>query len=351
MTTTHTHVGKPVTRVEGIDKVTGGSTYAADILLPGMLHCKLLRSPYAHARIKRIDASKAAALDGVARVVTAADMPPVQPRRLSNRGYNLLACDEVVFYGEPIAAVLARDPATAEEALDLIEVEYEELPAVLDPIAAMADDAPLARSPVSNIDRSEERGHVTVSVEAKESDTPSNIAGQAKFSRGDIERGFAEADAVLEHTWRSAMMHQGYIEPHACVADYDSASGELTVWTATQGQFYVRDQISNILGMPETKIRVVGMELGGGFGGKISLIQPLVAALARLAGRPVKLVFSRADDLMGATPSPQCVVELKTGMKRDGSLTAIKAKVVYDSGAFPGAPAVIGALLIGGYYR
>ena len=147
------------------------------------------------------------------------------------------------------------------------------------------------------------------------------------------------------------MMHQGYIEPHATVADYDAPSGELTVWTATQGQFFVRDQISLVLGIPETKVRVIGMELGGGFGGKISLTQPLVGALSRIVGRPVKFVFTRHDDLLGATPSPQCVVELKTGMKKDGSVTAIKAKVVYDSGAFPGAPAVVGGILIGGYYN
>jgi len=348
---TFTTVGKPITRVEGTHKVTGDSVYAADVQLPGMLHCRLLRSTHAHARITRIDTSKAQALEGVERVVTATEMPKVEARRLSNRGYNLLADDEVVFAGQPIAAVLAEDASVAEEAIELIEVEYEPLPVVLDPIAAMAEGSPLARKPVSDIDRSEARGHVTVNVEEKESGKPSNVASQARFSRGDIEQGFAEADVVVERTWRSAMMHQGYIEPHATVADYDAASGELTLWTATQGQFFVRDQVSSILQIPETKVRVVGLELGGGFGGKISLVQPLIGALARLVGRPVKHVFSRADDLIGATPSPQCVVELKTGMRKDGSLTAIQSKVVYDSGAFPGAPAVVGGILIGGYYN
>ena len=355
--TTFSTVGKPITRVEGTHKVTGESTYVADIQLPDMLHCKLLRSPYAHARIKRIDTTKAAALGlgglgGVERVITAADLPQFEPKRLSNRAYNLLADDEVVFYGQPVAAVLARDIAVAEEAIDLIEVEYEELPVVLDPIEAMREDAPLARKPASDIDRSEARGHVTVNVEEQESGKASNIASQAKFSRGDIAQGLAEADVVIERTWRSAVMHQGYIEPHATVADYDAASGELTVWTATQGQFYVRDQLAKMLNIPETKLRVIGLELGGGFGGKIFLSQGLVAALARIVGKPVKLIFTRADDLMGATPSPQCVVELKTGMKKDGSLTAIQAKVVYDTGAFPGgAPTIVGAILIGGYYR
>jgi CO/xanthine dehydrogenase Mo-binding subunit len=349
--TTFSTIGKPITRVEGTHKVTGDSAYAADVQLPGMLHCKLLRSTHAHARIKRIDATKALALAGVERVVTAADLPKPEPKRASNRGYVLLADDETVFYGEPVAAVLASDPATAEEALDLIEVEYEELPAVLDPIAAMRADSPLARKPVQEIDRSEQRGHTSVAVSEEGSGKASNIASQAKFSRGDIEQGFAEADVIVERSWHSAMMHQGYIEPHATVADYDAASGELTLWTATQGQFFVRDHVSMILRIPETKVRVIGMELGGGFGGKISLVQPLVGALARLAGRPVKLIFTRAEDLVGATPSPQCHVELKTGIKKDGTLTAIKAKVVYDSGAFPGAPAVVGGILIGGYYN
>jgi len=157
--TTFSTIGKPITRVEGTHKVTGESVYAADIQLPDMLHCKILRSAHAHARIVRIDATKALALAGVERVVTAADLPKPEARRASNRGYVLLADDETVFCGEPVAAVLAEDPATAEEALDLIDVQYEELPAVLDPIAAMSDDSPLARKPVQEIDRSEQRGH------------------------------------------------------------------------------------------------------------------------------------------------------------------------------------------------
>ena len=348
--TTYTTVGKPITRVEGTHKVTGGSVYAADIQLPGMLHCKLLRSPYAHARIISIDATKALALDGVERVITAADLPEFKPYRMSNRAYNLLAGEEAVFHGEPVAAVLAHDLSRAEEALELIDVVYEELPAVLDPLDAMRDDAPLARAPVIEIDRSESKGHVTVDVEEEMSDKASNVVSQTKFSRGDVEQGFADADVIVERTWRTAMMHQGYIEPHATVASYDAISEELTVWTATQGQFFVRDQISNMLRIPETKIRIIGTELGGGFGGKIFLTQSLTAVLARISGRPVKLVFSRSDDLVGATPAGQCVVDLKTGMKKDGTVTALKTKVVYNSGAFPGAPVVIGAILIGGYY-
>lgn len=345
-------VGKPTPRVEGSKKVTGKAIYAADIQLPGMLHAKLLHAPYAHARITRIDTSKARMIEGVELVFTAKDLPQFEARRRSNRAYVLLADDEVVFYGQPVAAVVARTPAIAEEALDLIEVEYEPLPAVLDPVAAMEPESPLARQPVQDIDRSEAQGHVSLNVQEQQgAGKPTNIASQVRFTRGDVEQGFAEADVVVERTYRSAFMHQGYIEPHVTVADYDPASGELTLYTGTQGQFFVRDQISNMLRIPETRIRVVGMELGGGFGGKIFLTQALAAVLARAAGRPVKLVYSRSEDLMSATPSGACVVEIKTGMKRDGQLTALKARLIYDSGAFPGAPAVVGAILLGGSYR
>jgi CO/xanthine dehydrogenase Mo-binding subunit len=351
--TTYRAVGKPITRVEGDLKVTGRSVYAADVQLPGMLHCKLLHSPHAHARIRSIGTSSARAVEGVHAVLTAADLPAVDPNRKSNRAYNLLADGEAVWAGQPVAAVLARDPSVAEAAVELIEVDWEVLPAVVDPIEAMKEDAPLARAPVSNIDRTEERGHIQLAreAEAQETKKPSNVASQVRFSRGDIEKGFAEADVVVERTWRSAMMHQGYIEPHATVADFDPASGELTMWTATQGQFHVRDMIANVLGVPETRIRVIGTELGGGFGGKIFLTQVLVAALAMTARRPVKLVFTRTEDLEAATPSPQAVIELKTGMKKDGTLTAIQGRLVYDAGAFPGAPAATGCILIGGYYR
>ena len=346
-------VGRPMARVEGVGKVTGRTTYTADVHVPGMLHVKLLRSPHAHARIQRIDTSRAAALEGVEAVVTAADLPALDPKRVaSNRAYNLLAAEEVVFVGQPVAAVLARDLTTAEEALGLIEVEYEELPAVLDPLEALKEGSPLARSSVGDADGSESWAHAAVGVEEEESrGRATNIASRIRFTRGDVAVGFADADLVVERTYRTAMVHQGYIEPHATVVDYDATSGEMTMYTGTQGQFFVRDEIARILRLPETKMRVVGLELGGGFGGKTFLLQALCAALALVVKRPVKLVLTRAEDLTGAAPAPQAVFELKTGMKRDGTLTALWARAVYDSGAFPGAAMAIGCIMLGGYYR
>jgi CO/xanthine dehydrogenase Mo-binding subunit len=346
-------VGRPTARVEGVGKVTGRTVYTADVRLPGMLHAKLLRSPHAHARIRRIDTARAAALEGVVAVVTAADLPPLDAKRVaSNRAYGLLAAQEVVFAGQPVVAVVARDPATAEEALDLIEAEYEELPAVLDPLEALKEDSPLARSSLGDADRSESWAHAAVGVEEKEPrGRPTNVASRLRFTRGDVEQGLAEADLVVERTYRTPVVHQGYIEPHATVADYDAASGDMTIYTATQGQFFVRDEIARMFQLPETKVRVVGLELGGGFGGKMFLFQGLCAALALVVKKPVKLVLTRTEDLTGATPAPQAVFDLKTGTKRDGMLTALQARAVYDSGAFSGAAMAIGCVLLGGYYR
>ena len=344
------NVGKPVKRIEGVGKVTGKTVYADDMQLPRMLHAKVLGSPYAHARIKAVHTAKARQHPGVEAVFASADLPEYK-KNASNRRGIIFPDDEVLFHGQPVAAVLASDPHVAEDALALIEVEYEALPPVVDPIAAMEEGSPLVRSPLGDVDRSEERGHVTVAVEQEEAEgKPTNIASQMNFKRGDIEAGFAEADVVIEHTWRSAVVHQSYIEPHSTVADYD-ASGELSVWTSTQAPFYISEELSQTLGIPENKIRVTATEVGGGFGGKIYLQELMVAALAMAVRRPVKYIMTRKEDMLAATPAPQAIVALKTGMKCDGTLTALQSRVVYDSGAFPGAPMLPGCLLIGGYYK
>src|SRR3990170_235993 len=233
-------VGKPVTRIEGIGKVTGKTVYADDMKLPRMLHAKVLGSPYAHARIKSIDTIAARSHPGVEAVLTSRDLPPFKKNE-SNRRTVIFAEGEALFYGQPVAAVLAADPHVAEAALALIKVEWEGLTPVVDPLEAMKEDSALVRAPISNVDRSEERGHVTVDVQQKEAEgKPTNIASQMSFKRGDVEAAFAEADCVVERTWRSAMVHQSYIEPHSTIADYDAA-GELSIWTSTQAPFYIRD--------------------------------------------------------------------------------------------------------------
>ncbi|MFQ5880743.1 MAG: xanthine dehydrogenase family protein molybdopterin-binding subunit, partial [Dehalococcoidia bacterium] len=298
----------------------------------------------------RIDAARARAYPGVAVVITGRDLPNYNANPTSRR-HATLPKAEVLFHGQPVAAVLAEDPVVAEEAAELVAVEYEELPEVLDPLVAMAEGSPLARQPLTEIDRSEERGHITLDVSGEEAEgKPTNISSQIRFARGDVEKGLAEADVVVERTWRSGMVHQGYIEPHVTIADYD-INGDLTIWSSTQAPFYVRDEVSTVLGIPEKRIRVIATEVGGGFGGKNFLEQMLAAALAVQMRRPVKLVMSRKEDMLAAMPAPQVVVELKTGMKRDGTLVALRARLIYDSGAYPGAPVVQGCMYIGGYYR
>jgi CO/xanthine dehydrogenase Mo-binding subunit len=346
----HRFVGKPLPRPDATAKVTGQTAYADDMQFPRMLHAKVLGAPYAHARITAIDTSKARMHPGVAAVITADELPPYKMNASNRRGL-IFPRDEVLFHGQPIAAVLAEDPHVAEEAVGLIKAEFEELPAVIDPVAAMRGDSPLARTPLHDVDRSEERGHATIEAQEKEQEgKATNIASEMNFKRGDVEAGFAEADCVIEQTWRSAMVHQSYIEPHSVIADYDAA-GDLSVWTSTQAPFYIRDELAQTLGIPENRIRVTATEVGGGFGGKIYLTELMVAALAMAVRRPVKHIMSRREDMMTATPAPFAQVELKTGMKRDGTLTALKATLVYDTGAFPGAPVLPGSLLVGGYYK
>ncbi len=351
-------VGEREPRVEGLHKVTGRTVYAADVQLPGMLHARLVLSPHPHARITALDAEAALAHPGVVAVVTADDLARASrdgsnpARGASNRADALFADREAVFAGQPVAAVLGESYADAEEGAELVRVEYEVLPAVLDVEAAMEPDSPLARSPVSDIDHTEEDAHVTIDVRSEEAEgRATNIASHLSFERGDLDEGFSRADFVVEQSYRAALVHQGYIEPHATVASYDAATGDVAVWTSTQGQFHVRDTLMRLFKLPETKLRVVGCELGGGFGGKMIQSATIATACALVAGRPVKLVFTRREDLLAATPTPGSVVRLRSGITAEGDLTALEATVIYDAGAFPGAPVAAGTLLISSFYR
>src|SRR3990172_426813 len=319
-------VGKRVPRIEGVAKVTGETMYSGDIQLRGLLHAKVLRSSLAHARIKRIDLTRARALPGVFGVYTQEDLVEGLHVDPSSRVLTLLATDEVLYYGQPLVAALASEASIAEEALALVELELEELPAVVDPLLAMQPGAPPVRSPVGAVDRSEEAAHLTLDETGAEvSSSGVNVSQRVVYARGEVEKGFAEADLVLERRWRASMVHQGYIEPHVAVVDYD-ASGDFTVWTSTQGPFRVREELAHLLQVPEAKINVAVSELGGGFGGKNNPFDAAVAAaLARKSRHPVKLAMSRSEDLRAGNPAPQAIVDLKTGVTKDGRLTALKA--------------------------
>ncbi len=343
MSQTYKVIGTRPVRHDGVDKVTGRALYGADIQMTGLLHGRLLRSPHAHAVIRSIDVSKALALPGVEAVATSADFPDPGNRmaelgegavNLRDLSSNCLAHHKVFYKGQAVAAVAAINAHVAEEALKLIHVEYEPLPAVIDVQKAMQPDAPILHPNL----RTDEMG--------KPLDGATNIAKHLHFKLGDVAKGFAEAAVVVERSFQTATVHQGYIEPHNATALW-SADGTLTIWCSTQGSFTVRAQVAELLDMPVSKIKVVPMEIGGGFGGKIRVyLEPVAAVLSRKTGKPVKLLMSRADVFEGTGPTPGSFIRVKMGADKNGKLTAAEAYLAYEAGAFPGAPIWPGCVCI-----
>ncbi|MCZ6793173.1 MAG: molybdopterin-dependent oxidoreductase, partial [Planctomycetota bacterium] len=323
---------RPV-RHDGVDKVTGRAIFGNDVRLPGLVHGRILRSPHAHARILSIDTSAAEKHPDVLAVVTSADLPdPVDKVaqlgegavNLSYLAANVLARGKVLYKGHAVAAVAVRNPHVAGEALDLIRVEYEPLPFVTWVLDAMKDDAPLLHDDVFT----DEMG--------KKSSKPSNVSQHLRFEQGDVDGAMAGADVVLEREFTTQSVHQGYIEPHVSTALWNQ-DGKLTIWTATQGAFTARQQTAELLQVPVSRINVVPCEIGGGFGGKISVyLEPVVALLSRKCGRPVKIAMSRAEVFEGTGPTPGSFMRIKLGATRDGKLVAGEAWLAYDAGAFPG---------------
>jgi CO/xanthine dehydrogenase Mo-binding subunit len=324
-------VGTRPLRPDGIDKVTGRARFGADMNAPGMLIGKVLRSPHAHARIRSIDASEAEALPGVKAVVTAADFPDRQDE-FRDVLVNVMARDKALYDGHAVAAVAATSTAVARKALSLIKVDYEVLPHVIDVEAAMLPDAPILHDTL-----------ITKGVEPAPTKA-SNVAARLEFGHGDVAAGFAQADVVIEKTFRTEATHQGYIEPHACLASVGS-DGQGELWVCTQGHFMVRDTCAALLGMDISKLRVTASEIGGGFGGKTTVfIEPVALALSRKAGRPVKLVMSRAEVFRASGPTASTSTRVKMGIRKDGRITAAEAELKYQGGAFPGSPVEMGAM-------
>jgi xanthine dehydrogenase molybdenum-binding subunit len=336
-------IGTRPIRHDGLDKVTGRAVYGADLQLPGLLHGRILRSPHAHAHIRRIDASKALALPGVEAVITAADFPDPGSKvaelgegaiNLKHLSSNCLARGKVLYRGQAVAAVAATSPHVAEEALKRIEVQYEPLPPVIDVRAAMGDGAPLLHDDLVT----EELGTPT--------GKRSNIAKHFQFKLGDTAKGFARAAVVVEREFTTATVHQGYIEPHNATAVWN-ADGSVTIWCSTQGAFTVRAQVAELLQLPLARIKVVPLEIGGGFGGKIRVyLEPVAAILSKKTGRPVKLTMNRAEVFEGTGPTPGSYIRVKLGADAKGRLTAGEAHLAYEAGAFPGSPVGPGAMCI-----
>src|SRR5437660_4778351 len=334
-------VGTRPIRPDGVDKDTGRANFGADMTLPGMLWGKVKRSPHAHARIVSIDCGKALKLPGVRAVVTRADFLDVPPERahigaaphnLRDLSLNCMAKGKVLYEGHAVAAVAATSPAIAEQALDLIEVDYEVLPHVMDVEAAMAPDAPLLHDNV-----------FTAGVEPKPT-KPSNITKMVRFAKGDVETGFKEADIIIERRYTTKPVHQGYIEPHACLVSV-AADGQCTIFSSSQGQFMVRAYTSRICGADIASIRAIPAEIGGGFGGKtIIYLEPLAYMLSKKYGRPVQMVMSREEVFRATGPTSGAGVEVKLGAKKDGHITAAQSIPKYQSGAFPGSPVQQGCI-------
>ena len=336
-------VGTRPIRHDGTDKVTGRAIYGGDFQMAGLLHGKVLRSPHAHARIKSIDVSKALAHPGVKAVVTAKDLP-YAPDKLADLGEgaanlkylsnNVLAYDKVLYKGHAVAGVAAVSLHVAEEVLSLIDVEYEVLPAVTNAPDGMKADAPLLHD------------DLLTTFLGEKADKSSNVANHIQYKVGDVEKGFQEADVIVEREYRMATVHQGYIEPTNATALWN-ADGKLTIWCSTQGAFVVRSVASEILRIPVSDVKVVPMEIGGGFGGKITIyVEPVAALLSRKTGRPVKLIMSRAEVFEGTGPTCGSYIKLKMGATKDGRITAAQAYMAYEAGSYPGSPIPQGTMCV-----
>ena len=321
-------IGQRTIRPDGADKVTGRAAFAADAAMPGMIWGKVLRSPHPHAVIRGIDTSKAEALTGVKAVVTAADITDypvdtpvplgIQDMRWMCR--NVMAREKALFHGHPIAAVAATTEAIAAEACQLIEVDFEVLPFAVEIDDALQPDAPIL--------------HDFVEFEGK----PSNIAGKIEHTKGDVAAGFAEADVVIERSFTTRPVHQGYIEPHACLVSV-AADGKTTIWSSSQGQFMVRAMTSMLTNIPQSDIRAIPAEIGGGFGGKTILyLEPLATILAKKSGRPVKMVMTREEVMRATGPTSGSKSSVKIGAKKDGTITAAEGVFYLQAGGLPGSP-------------
>ena len=332
--------GRRLNRIDGIGKVTGRHVYAADFTLPGMLFGKILRSTEAHARIIRLDVSKAQALPGVRAILTARDLPIIR-FGTAVKDRPMLADGDVRFVGEAIAAVAATSLEVAEQAVRLIDVEYEKLPAVFDPEAAMAADAPLVHP------RWQHYQALPVF------DRSGNLSGRCSMTHGDVEAGFAGAYRVYEHRFSTQLVHPGYTEPRAAVASWDG-NGDVIVWTNTQLPFDMKNMLAEVLDLPARKVRVIVPGIGGGFGGKLRVgVEHYAAWLARKSRRPVKVITTSEEELLDAYPRQPTIVTLKTGVSKDGQLLARKGKVIVDCGAYansgPSTVAIALQVLAGPY--
>ncbi len=345
-------VGQRVRRIDAPPKLTGQERFTGDLRVPGVLIARPVTSPYAHARILGIDVARALEIPGVVRVLTSDDLfvardeagAPVKAP---------IASDEAVYAGQFVALVLAESEAAAEDGVAAVDVDYEPLAVVTTLEESLDPSSPHIRETRQQANDEEAAMHnADAATQAEENDelVAPNVSNSVHFTRGDVASGFAEADAIVELTIDSQTVHQGYLEPQVCLVDIEPL-GDLTVYTSTQAAFYCRTRVAETVGLPTQRVTVVPMAVGGGFGGKFVLIEPMVAAAALAVGRPVLLRYSRMDDFLAGNPAPDCRISVKLGASRNGDITALEARLVFDTGSSGGSPLQIAAILLGGYYR
>jgi CO/xanthine dehydrogenase Mo-binding subunit len=337
------YIGQRTIRPDGFDKVTGRANYAADLSLPGMIWGKILRSPHAHALIRNIDTSRAQAHPDVMAIVTYQDYPAVSsggfepgpgPTDMCDLARNLLADDKVLYHGHAILAIAAKSEAAAEEALSLVDIDYEVLKPVMDVADAMNPDSPLLHEDLFTQGLSEQP------------EKASNIATRMELKKGDVEAGFAQAEVVIERDFYTPTVHQGYIEPHATTVRYD-ADGQSMVWCSTQGHFDVRASTAKLLSMDLGKLKVIAAEIGGGFGGKTTVyLEPVALMLSKKSGRPVKMTMTRDEVFRASGPGSATRSRVRIGAKKDGTITAMQAKLCFEAGAFKGSPMGPGCMTV-----
>ena len=320
-------IGTSPVKHDGFDKVTGRAKFAADAFLPGMLVGKFLRSPHPHAILKRIDTSKAELVPGVKAIVTRDDFPEIKPGTAGGDMSRIAMAREKVYWeGHPVAAVAATSESAAKKALKLIEVEYEILPHVIDPIDAMKPGAPILHDYMR-----------TKGVKGPDAERPTNVVERYELSQGDAAAGLAEADVVIEHVYDTKPMHQGYIEPQSCIAS-SSDDGQVELWCCTQAPWVYRDRLTEILKIESSKIRIQQSELGGGFGGKTTFYaEPVAIMLARKAKRPVKMTLTRVEVLRATGPVSGTQSRIRMGCKKDGTITGVDAELIFQTGPYSGS--------------
>jgi len=340
-------------RVDSEAKIRGATRFAADAARPGLLHARLVTAEQAHGFIAGIDTTAALAIPGVVSVLTADDLAITPAAAM--RMFEPLAREEIVFAGQPVALVVAESEAAAEDGAEAVAVTVEGAPTVLDPEAALRPDAAAARlrgaESGQEADVRSMHANVGAAAETVTATESPNLAGRTAFSKGDVEQALADSDLVVRRKFRTSWVYQAYLEPQTATA-WVEPDGELVVETSTQGSLYTREQIAKMLARPVSSVRVIAAPLGGAFGAKILVAEPLAAAAAARLRRPVRLAFTRSEDFLASNPAPGCTIELEVGAKQDGSLTGLRSRIVFEAGGFTEwRIEMVAAVLISGPYR